>query len=275
MLMIINFHEDQEAHDDIEEIVVEDSSRKSKILLFMAVAIATIFLKSTFASNISLGSGTSEFGQGVQVLTSCSGSTPLTITPKNKFFNNSGNQGQFRLTGYQISNIPSSCSGYQFQLNAFDSSTSTQLPLFNSTENSSVILNKNGNFFVDASVQGETITSISTSSYSVDFASPSAIATNVYRFTLQSQNNSLTGPFVYFDNTKMTVGGPTNWSPGTSAKSGIGGYSLATAFTSTSGSTISSVDLMLGSAYSSQGANNPTAYIYSGASKGWKSRARI
>jgi hypothetical protein len=129
-----------------------------------------------------------------------------------------------------------------------------------------VILNKNGNFFVDASVQGETITSISTSSYSVDFASPSAIATNVYRFTLQSQNNSLTGPFVYFDNTKMTVGGPTNWSPASSAKSGIGGYSLATAFTSTSGSTISSVDLMLGSAYTSQGANNPTAYIYSGAS---------
>ena len=263
--MTIDQYEDDNYCDDEIDSSGSKTPHKKRIIRIVLVAGAALFLKTTLATNISIGNSPNEFGQAVQVLTTCSGSTPLTIPPKSMFVNNSGSQGQFMFTGYQVSNIPSSCNGSQFKFNAFDSVTSTALPIFNASDISSVILNKNGNFFFDSSESGETVTSISNSSYSVDFSTPRALAQNVYRNTLQSQDNSLNGPFMYFDNTKITVGA-LNWAPGSSAKSGIGGYSLSTAFTATAGSAISSISIMTGSAYSSQGANNPTAYIYSGSS---------
>jgi hypothetical protein len=265
--MVLRIKEDDEYFDDEVESSTVPSWRSRKLFGAVAITIAALVVKTSLAANISLGSTSNEFGQGVQVLTSCSGSNPITITPKSSFVNNSGGTARFSLIGYQISNIPASCSGYQFQMNAFDSSTSTPLSIFNTSDSDSIILNKNGNFFTDSSVQGETVTALSTSSYSVDFSNPIATPNNISKFTLQSQNNSLNGPFTYYDDTKMTSGGVLNSAPGVSPEGPLGSYAMATAFTATAGGTISGVDVKFSGSYSSQGANNPTAYIYSDSSK--------
>jgi len=116
------------------------------LLIFVLILIgSSFFFKGTLAANITLGGGIVEFGQGVQVTATCSGSTPLTVTPVASFGNQSGS-GTFYYKSFTISNIPSSCSGKSFTLNAYDSTTATTLALYDSTYKDVVIYNDNGNY---------------------------------------------------------------------------------------------------------------------------------
>jgi hypothetical protein len=151
------------------------------VLLFIG---SSFFLKSTVAANVTLGSGVVEFGQGVQVTTACSGSTPLTVTPIATFSNQSGS-GTFFFKSFRISNIPTACYGKSFTLNAYDSATASTLSLFDSSSKDVVIFNDNGNF-LSASGSSVTVVTNSSSSFTATFASPAAPSAQVARITLQS-----------------------------------------------------------------------------------------
>ncbi|CAB4617695.1 MAG: hypothetical protein F2602_00955 [Actinobacteria bacterium] len=169
--------------------------RNSRALLtFVLLMIgSTFFLKGTLAANISLGSSNFEFGQGVQVLTACSGATPLTVTPIAAFANASG-AGSFYFKSFKISNIPAECAGKSFTLNAYDSATATALPTFDTTTSDVVIYNDSGNY-VSASGTTVTLVTHSTSSFTATFTSPAALASQVARITLQSTKG--TPPYDY------------------------------------------------------------------------------
>jgi hypothetical protein len=209
-----------------DEVYLQDSRQTSSkrigkkphsLAIFLLLFIGTsFFFKGTLAANITLGGGIVEFGQGVQVTTACSGSTPLTVTPVASFANQSGS-GSFFFKSFTVSNIPVGCFGKSFTLNAYDSTTATTLALYDSTNKDVVIFNDNGNY-LSASGSSITVTTNSSSSFTATFASPAAPSAQVARITLQSSLGA--SPYNYnsiqfASNTYMTLS--PGISPGTQA----------------------------------------------------------
>jgi hypothetical protein len=160
------------------------SNHRALASFLLIIVSSTFFFKSTLAANISLGGGAVEFGQGVQITTACSDSTPLTVTPSATFTNQSGT-GAFYFKSFTVSNIPSGCYGKSLTLNAYDTLTATALTLFDSSGKNAVIYNDNGNY-VSASGSSLTVVTHSTSSFTATFTAPSAQSASVARITLQS-----------------------------------------------------------------------------------------
>ena len=157
-------------------------SPKSFALLFCAGAF---LLQTTFASNINLGTNSAvEFGQGVKQTVACSGSTALTLSPISSFSNSSG-AGAYYLSGFSVSNIPSSCNGADFIINAYGSSDATPLSIFNSTSKNAVVWSNSGTFQLGVGGSGASVSSGS-GSFTISFASPVSLASAVYRVTIQS-----------------------------------------------------------------------------------------
>jgi hypothetical protein len=155
------------------------------LLTFLLLIVgSTFFLKGTVAANVTLGNGLVEFGQGVQLTTACSGSTPLTVTPNATFTNQSG-LGAFYFKSFTVSNIPTNCYGKSLMLNAYDSATAVKLNLFDSTYKDVTIYNDNGNF-LSAAGSSVTVVTNSNSSFTATFATPAAPSSQVARVTLQS-----------------------------------------------------------------------------------------
>jgi hypothetical protein len=172
-------------HDDpIEEI--SKKSLSSKFLSTGVVIVGSIFfLQSTLAGNISLNSGRGiEFGQSVSQAVACSGNTELTLTPRSTFIN--GSPGAHYLQSVTVSNIPTSCYGDDFTINAFNDSSSTPLALFNSTSTNAVVYNNNGTFELGfGTLTGASITSGS-GTFTITFTNPVALSSSVFKLTIQS-----------------------------------------------------------------------------------------
>ena len=166
---------------------------RALLAVIMMMIGSTFFLKGTFAGNISLSSAQVEFGQGVSILSACSGSTPLTVTPNAGFSNQSG-AGTYYLKSFTVSNIPAQCSGKSFTFNAYDSATASVLSLFDSTSKNVVIYDDNGNY-VSASGSSITVVTNSSSSFTATLESPAALTSQVSRITLQSALG--TSPYNY------------------------------------------------------------------------------
>lgn len=171
----------------------EDGGSKRKVrgplALSALVVLGALMLQNTFAANISLSNSANvEFGQGVQVAAACSGSNVLTLTPNSSFVNSSGN-GAYYLNSIKVTGIPTSCYGVDFNLSAYDSTTSTALPIFGSTKTVAAIWNDNGTFKVGAGSSGMTISSGS-GTFTITFTSPVALASTVSRVSLQSANHA-------------------------------------------------------------------------------------
>jgi len=176
-------------HDDPIE---EKPNRKLRNnLLAPAVLIigSIFFFQSTLASNISLNSGAVvEFGQGVSQAVACSGATNLTLTPRSTFIN--GSPGSHYLQSVTVSNIPISCYGNDFTINAFNDSSSTPLAIFNSTSTNAVVYNNNGTFELGVgTLTGASITSGS-GTFTITFTNPVALSSNVVKLTIQSGAHS-------------------------------------------------------------------------------------
>ena len=172
-------------HDDpIEEI--SKKSLRSKFLGTGVVIVGSIFfLQSTLAGNISLNSNRGiEFGQSVSQAVACSGNTELTLTPRSTFVN--GSPGAHYLQSVTVSNIPTSCYGDDFTINAFNDSSSTPLALFNSTATNAVVSNNNGTFELGfGTLTGASITSGS-GTFTITFTNPVALSSSVFKLTIQS-----------------------------------------------------------------------------------------
>jgi hypothetical protein len=164
---------------------------RGPLALSVLVVIGALFLQNTLAANISISSGSgAEFGQGIQIATACSGNTTLTVTPNTAFVNTSG-AGAIYFKSVTVSGIPTSCYGVDFNISAYDSTTSTSLPIFNSTSQVATIYNNSGSFEVGVGGAGLSVTSGS-GTFTVNFTSPVALSGQVARVTLQSTKHTLT-----------------------------------------------------------------------------------
>lgn len=182
---------DESYHDDpqFEEPRSLKTLTKKRLVIGLAI-VSGFFLQTTFAGNINLSStGAQEFGQGVQQTTACSGNTTLTVTPNVGLVNASG-AGTFYLNSVTVSNIPVQCYGVDFSISAFNGSSNTPLSIFNSTSKTAVVYNNAGNFEVGVGGTGSTVAS-SASSFTVNFTNPVALASSVYRVTIQSGKHTL------------------------------------------------------------------------------------
>jgi hypothetical protein len=158
------------------------------IALGVALVLGASYLQFTLASNIRINSsGSVEFGQGITVTSACSGASVLTLTPYSTFTNASGS-GAFYFTGFKLANIPSTCNGFNFAISAFDSTTSTPLALFNTSNASAVVYDNGSGFAAGSTSTGLTVVTNSSSSFTATFASPVALAATIAKVAIQSSN---------------------------------------------------------------------------------------
>ena len=149
---------------------------------FAAIAV----LGSTLAANISLNSGTLEFGQGVAVTAACD-DNGITATPK-AVFANVQNGGSFNFASIAFSGVKDTCLGKLFTINAYGDTSATPLNIATVGANSYNV----ATFVFSATLPGSSY--ISTGSYTtttaeIGFKGTQATSGAVYKITLQSADN--------------------------------------------------------------------------------------
>jgi hypothetical protein len=174
-------------HDDPTE---ESRSRKSIIpsflVLILLISGGGFFVKTTLAANVALNSGAStEFGQSVSQAVACSGGQNLTVTPKSSFVNAANGTGTYYLRAIEVKNIPTSCNGVNFNLRAYNSSSSTPLAIFNTTSTEAIVNYDALNVSLRAPFTGISISG-GNGAFTVNFTSPVAQSTTVAKVTIQS-----------------------------------------------------------------------------------------
>ena len=149
---------------------------------FAAIAV----LGSTLAANISLNSGSLEFGQGVAVTSACD-SDGITATPKAVFSNVTGG-GSFNFASVAFSGIAAGCANKLFTLNAYGDASATPLNIATVGATSYSV----ATFMFSATLPGSSY--ISTGSYTsstaeIGFRGTQATSGAVYKITLQSSDS--------------------------------------------------------------------------------------
>ena len=149
-------------------------------------------LGSTLAANISLNSGTLEFGQGVAVTSACD-DDGITATPKAVFANASG-AGGFNFASIAFSGVKDTCLGKLFTLNAYGDTSATPLNIATIGANTYNVAT-----FVMSTTLGQKSTHITTGSvagtttndrrFEIGFVGTQATSGAVYKITLQSSDN--------------------------------------------------------------------------------------
>ena len=173
-----------------------------KSLAGLATVAAVAVLGSTLAANISLGSGTLEFGQGVQVTAACD--TAITLSPRVSFTNTSGG-GTFYLSTVSFSSVDAraanstayntnestGCAGKTFTLNAYGDSSATPIAFASASGVGISVATIGINSGTPVTSAGVTVPSVSnggsaTSSFDLGITTPNATSGAVYKLTLQS-----------------------------------------------------------------------------------------
>ena len=203
-------------HDDPTPQIPKNKLPSKFIATGALILGSILFFQGTFAGNISLNSGTGvEFGQGVSQAVACSGNADLTLTPRSSFTN--GSPGAHYLNSVTVSNIPDSCFGVDFTINAYNDSSGTPLALFNTSSTAAVIYNNAGAFSRGLGSTGMTVAS-STGTFTATFTVPVAQSSDVFKLTIQSGAQTpyyyvgSVGPgggFVYYVNDAGFDCGPT------------------------------------------------------------------
>ena len=160
-------------------------------LLAVAGFAAIAVLGSTLAANISLNSGTLEFGQGVAVTSACD-SDGITATPKAVFSNVTGG-GSFNFASISFTGIADACTGVLFTVNAYGDSSSTPLNIATVGATSynvatfvmSATLGQSSSYITTGSVN---ISSTNADTAEIGFRGTQATSGAVYKITLQSSN---------------------------------------------------------------------------------------
>jgi hypothetical protein len=183
-----------EAYYSDDPVEAQKSKRRNPfgvIALILSLTAGTFYVQSTLAANISLNSGAPvEFGQGITATTSCTGNSAITVVPQSSFENVSGG-GSNKFSSLRVSGIPSSCQGNVFYFSAFENSASAALSIFNVTATSAAIFMKSDNTFVNASGEsGISVTTLSSSSFNVEFTSPAANSSSIYKITVESKDGT-------------------------------------------------------------------------------------
>lgn len=163
------------------------SGKSVKGLVAMALFGAVAVLGSTLAANISLNSGSLEFGQGIATATACD-SNGITMTPKAAYTNTAS--GSFSLASISFSGIASACIGDLFTVNAYGDTSATPLRIATTSAGSYDVAT-----FVVSSTLGQSSSHITTgsvtisgeaSSLEIGFKGTQATSGAVYKITLQT-----------------------------------------------------------------------------------------
>ena len=163
----------------------------TKGLLAVAGFAAVAVLGSTLAANISLNSGTLEFGQGVAVTSACDGDG-ITATPKAVFVNTTG-AGSFNFASIAFSGIANNCLNKLFTINAYGDTSATPLNIATIGGTSYNV----ATFLMSATLPGSayingggyTSPSGDAGTAEIGFKGTQATSGAVYKITLQSSNN--------------------------------------------------------------------------------------
>lgn len=176
-------YEDPYSDDPIER-ETSDRNRFAPLLLIVALVLSGFALRTVYAANISINSGASlEFGQGFVTTAACSGNNNIVIAPQNSF-DNAADGGSFLLSSVRVTGIPAGCSGKKLSFSAYNSSGSSPLTLFATTE-SILEVTPTGSTFVTGN-SGVSLSNLSSSAFTATFSSPVAPSANVARITVQS-----------------------------------------------------------------------------------------
>ncbi len=197
-------------HDDpVEEIDPPRSPLKRALFIFAIVGILGT-AGSTLAANISLtNSGASEFGQGFMATTACSGNNSLSLKPTNIF-----DGTNYLVKSVTVSNIPTSCAGNDFILNA---SVAQSLP-----NGSAVFTGSNSQYINAGSNSGF---NFGTGNFTIEgwfnFSNVTPMATspalwvmengNAYFMVINRSGGSNTGMLSLYWNFTPTTGDPWNF----------------------------------------------------------------
>ena len=171
--------------DNAPQKRVRQKKSSTKGLLAVAGFAAVAVLGSTLAANITLNSGTLEFGQGIATTTACD-SDGIALTPKAAFTNTAS--GSFSLASVAFSGISSSCAGKLFTVNAYDNTSATPLRIATTSAGSYDV----ATFVFTATLPGSsyiTTGSYTSSSAEIGFKGTQATSGAVYKITLQSSDN--------------------------------------------------------------------------------------
>ena len=164
-----------------------------KSLAGLATVAAVAVLGSTMAANITLGSGSLEFGQGVQTTAACDNS--ITLSPKVKFVNDLTNP-QFYLSTISFSGLDTrtagtGCDGKTLTLNAYGESSAT--PVAFASSSGSGITQATIGVAVGAittstgfTVSGVNNSGAGSTAFDLAITTPNATSGAVYKLTLQS-----------------------------------------------------------------------------------------
>lgn len=159
--------------------------KKSKVLHALALLLIMSFtLKGVFAANVSLGgSGKTEFGQGIIATAACSGNTAITITPQITFTNSSG-AGAYKLSGFNVAGVPSSCIGKVLKFNFYSETGTSPLAIVDSSTSYVDIRVTSGSF--SNAQGGVSLGSLTSTGFTATFTTPQIQATDISRITVQS-----------------------------------------------------------------------------------------
>jgi len=181
-----------EYHDDL---IVAARTPKEKIrrALIAIGALSFLFVAgTTLAANINIGTNSIEFGQGISVSTACD--NQITLKPKASFDNTvasipattPASNGVFLLGSIDISGVDStSCDGRWLTVKAYNSSTSSPLEVTSGLLSFSV-LNTAGTY--SSTQSGFTVTTNSSSSFTINFTTPILTSGTVSKITLESSS---------------------------------------------------------------------------------------
>lgn len=169
-------------------LILDQEPKKRKLPAILAflllLAGGSYFVQTTLAADISINSGSVEFGQGIMQSVACD--DDILVTPISTFTNASGGNGAFYFSSVVVSRVSSSCNGKDLTIRAYGNSGSTPLALFNTTSTSAVIHKSNGGTFeAGAGTTGATVSSGS-GTFTVTFTSPVALASAVFKITVES-----------------------------------------------------------------------------------------
>jgi len=181
---------DEFYHDDPVEV---DNTKKfpTKFATSVAVIFACIlFFQSTLAGNISLNSGSGvEFGQGIVQAVTCAGNpVDLTFTPMSTF-NNEVSSGTHYLKSVRVDNIPSACKSVDFSISTFTDSGATPNTLFDSSTlapTAAIIYMSQGSKFYPVNSGNITVTTNSSSSFTLSLDTPAVYSSDTVKITIQS-----------------------------------------------------------------------------------------
>lgn len=204
-------------YDDIEEMEPEKSGRSKlsiALLLILSLIAGTLFLKSTLAANLRIGTAAFvEFGQGSTGLTACSGVNQLTITPKGSYSNGVGASGVYKLSSLTISNIPVGCFGDDLRISTYSDTGTVPNTYFDTTTVLNLFDNAGAFYMADTVNSNYTVTFANTTctgggwcnTVTVTLNNPNIPASQLAKFTIESTYNNVV--LTCTTTTPCTIGG--------------------------------------------------------------------